>query len=73
MGLWMPAFGGMQQGDRRDSNPRPSEPRSVRAFLRTSCCVQLCGLGKPKNPASVGLHFLMCPGMFCPLLLPLLL
>jgi hypothetical protein len=29
MGLRMPAFGGIQEGDRRDSNPRPSEPQSA--------------------------------------------
>jgi hypothetical protein len=28
MGLRMPAFGGIQEGDRRDSNPGPPEPQS---------------------------------------------
>ena len=27
--LLIPAFGGIQEGDRRDSNPRPSEPQSA--------------------------------------------
>ena len=41
--------GSLQEGDRRDLNPRPSEPQSVAAFPSLFWCVSVCGLFRPKT------------------------
>jgi hypothetical protein len=45
---------GMWKDDRRDSNPRPSEPQSVSASPALSWHILVCGLDKPKTRPSRG-------------------
>jgi hypothetical protein len=59
---------GITEGDRRDSNPRPSEPQSVWPCPDPSSCVAVCGLDKektrpPKHQFSLCVR--SCPMLYC--------
>jgi hypothetical protein len=59
---------GLHEGDRRGSNPRPSEPQSLRVHSGACYHCLVCGLGEPKTRRSqnpVPLCVRLCSSVYC--------